>query len=441
MSEQNHISDPKGRRIALKDGFGNLSEEAMLLFAENKLSESDKVIVTKLADADEMTRDALDGYLLMQGGRRQAIAELKAEVAERTGLNVLIGGVTNDHLPLMRIAAGIALLAMVGAGTYFTSRWVADNKLAMQQEMQQQPAPPVVKEAAPETVKDPAAEDLEEEVLMLDEDSETIETGTAPPPLAAATENKTLVVADAVKPVEKPSDKPADKAKVAEKKPEPSRLEVAAAGAPQAAPTPLTQTPAKKDVEAEKSPEVAVVALAQQEVAQKAIAENGRSAEAERKAEKPSSAKAKREQEAAAAAAAEGASASRSAAKREVMAMAAEDARAADAELNDATPALAHDRVQNGPRFPGGDLEMYRFISRNKNYPATLRNAGISGNVAVRFNIEKDGKITGVQVTQGLHPALDEDAQRVIRAMPKWNPGEENGSPVRTSRTVVVTYN
>lgn len=437
MSELNHISDPKGRRVALMDGFGNLSEDAMLLFAENKLSETDKAVVTKLADADEMTRDALDGYLLMQSGRRQAIAGLKTEVAERTGLNVLIAGVTNDHLPLMRIAAGIALLAMVGAGTYFTSKWVTDNKLAMQQEMKQEPAPPVVDDATPEANNASVEEDLEEMLPILDEDTAPMDMEPVAPVVEALKENRTVAVSEAFKPAEKPLEK----AKTPEKKPEPANAQMAGASISEALPAPVAQTPPKKDaVEAEKSPEVAVVALAQLQTQQKGRPESERSAEANPKAEKQTSAKAKREQEAAAAAA-EGASASRSAAKREVMAMAAEDAREADAELSDAPPSLAHDKVQTSPRFPGGDLEMYRFISRNKNYPATLRNAGVSGNVAVRFNIEKDGKITGVQVTQSLHPALDEDAQRVIRAMPKWSPGEENGAPTRTSRTVVVTYN
>jgi protein TonB len=101
---------------------------------------------------------------------------------------------------------------------------------------------------------------------------------------------------------------------------------------------------------------------------------------------------------------------------------------------------VSFDLVENPPRFPGGDLEMFRFINRNKNYPEALKNEGVSGNVFVNFTVEKDGKLTEIEVTKGVSTVLDEDARRVLIAMPKWNPGEQGGEPVRTSRTLVIKY-
>jgi TonB family protein len=87
------------------------------------------------------------------------------------------------------------------------------------------------------------------------------------------------------------------------------------------------------------------------------------------------------------------------------------------------------------PSFPGGESAMYQWLSDNMNYPAAAAEEGFSGKVTVQFIVEKDGSITNVHVVRGKHPALDAEAKRVVSLMPKWNPGKNDGEPVR------VTYN
>ncbi|MDE6396642.1 MAG: energy transducer TonB, partial [Muribaculaceae bacterium] len=82
--------------------------------------------------------------------------------------------------------------------------------------------------------------------------------------------------------------------------------------------------------------------------------------------------------------------------------------------------------VEIRPSFPGGEAEMYKFIATNIKYPATAVEEGVSGRVIVTFVVEKDGSLSNVKVLRGKHPDLDKEAVRVVKAMPKWIPGERN---------------
>lgn len=96
--------------------------------------------------------------------------------------------------------------------------------------------------------------------------------------------------------------------------------------------------------------------------------------------------------------------------------------------------------VEEKPFFPGGDAEMMKWLSSNINYPPAAAEEGVSGKVTVRFIVEKDGSISNVEVLRGKHPALDAEAVRVIKKMPKWNPGRNNGQPVRVAYMLPVTF-
>ena len=96
--------------------------------------------------------------------------------------------------------------------------------------------------------------------------------------------------------------------------------------------------------------------------------------------------------------------------------------------------------VEQKPSFPGGDSEMYKWLGSNINYPPAAAEEGVSGKVTVQFVVEKDGSITGVKVVRGKHPALDAEAVRVIKKMPKWTPGRNNGAPVRVIYMLPVTF-
>ncbi len=79
--------------------------------------------------------------------------------------------------------------------------------------------------------------------------------------------------------------------------------------------------------------------------------------------------------------------------------------------------------VNQEPTFPGGEREMYVFLSKNVKYPKKAINNNIQGRVYVSFVVEKNGEITDVKLARGQHPLIDQEAMRVVREMPIWSPG------------------
>lgn len=92
------------------------------------------------------------------------------------------------------------------------------------------------------------------------------------------------------------------------------------------------------------------------------------------------------------------------------------------------------------PSFPGGQDKMMAFISKNVLYPELAREMGIEGTVYLRFVVEADGRITSIKVMRGVHKLLDDEAMRVIKAMPQWEPGTQRGKAVRTQMTIPVKF-
>lgn len=98
------------------------------------------------------------------------------------------------------------------------------------------------------------------------------------------------------------------------------------------------------------------------------------------------------------------------------------------------------DVVEEMPSFPGGQGALMSFLSSNIKYPVVAQENGVQGRVIVGFVVERDGSITDVKVMRSVDPSLDREAQRVVRAMPKWKPGKQNGSAVRVKYTVPVVF-
>ncbi len=96
--------------------------------------------------------------------------------------------------------------------------------------------------------------------------------------------------------------------------------------------------------------------------------------------------------------------------------------------------------VEQKPEFVGGEAAMYKWLSDHINYPAAAAEEGVSGRVVVEFEVSKTGSIEKVRVIRGRHPALDKEALRVVKSMPKWNPGRNNGQPVKVTYTLPVTF-
>lgn len=86
--------------------------------------------------------------------------------------------------------------------------------------------------------------------------------------------------------------------------------------------------------------------------------------------------------------------------------------------------------VEQNPEYPGGEAARTRFLQNNIRYPHMARESGIQGTVYVTFVVGKSGEISNVQVVRGIGGGCDEEAMRVIKLMPKWIPGRQNGKPV-----------
>lgn len=96
--------------------------------------------------------------------------------------------------------------------------------------------------------------------------------------------------------------------------------------------------------------------------------------------------------------------------------------------------------VEEMPSFPGGMGELMKFLGNNIKYPAVAQENGIQGRVIIQFVVEKDGSVANPVVVKGVDPALDKEALRVVKAMPKWTPGKQRGKAVRVKYTVPVTF-
>ncbi len=96
--------------------------------------------------------------------------------------------------------------------------------------------------------------------------------------------------------------------------------------------------------------------------------------------------------------------------------------------------------VEQMPMFPGGDAALMAYLRDNMHYPTVAAENGVQGRVIVGFVVERDGSITDVNVLRSVDPSLDREAMRVVKGMPKWTPGKQNGSAVRVKYQVPVTF-
>ena len=98
------------------------------------------------------------------------------------------------------------------------------------------------------------------------------------------------------------------------------------------------------------------------------------------------------------------------------------------------------DIVEQQPLFPGGPAALMKYLSENTKYPVVAQENGVQGRVTVQFVVEKDGSISDVHVLKGVDPSLDKEAVRVVKSMPRWTPGKQNGITVRVNYRVPVLF-
>jgi protein TonB len=99
-----------------------------------------------------------------------------------------------------------------------------------------------------------------------------------------------------------------------------------------------------------------------------------------------------------------------------------------------------YQKVEQLPEFPGGNLELQKFLAQNVKYPVDAAKNKIQGRVFVTFVIGKDGSVKDARIVRGADPLLDAEALRVVKSSPKWHPGKEKGKVVAVQYTVPINF-
>ena len=96
--------------------------------------------------------------------------------------------------------------------------------------------------------------------------------------------------------------------------------------------------------------------------------------------------------------------------------------------------------VENMPQFPGGEKELMNYIARNLRYPVEAQQKGIQGKIILRFIVTKLGKVENAEVIRGIDASLDKEGLRVVKSLPDWIPGEQNGEKVDVYYTLPIAF-
>jgi protein TonB len=107
-------------------------------------------------------------------------------------------------------------------------------------------------------------------------------------------------------------------------------------------------------------------------------------------------------------------------------------------EEEDKTPIFTV--VEEMPGFPGGEEARLKFLQDNIQYPQVAKESGISGTVYVSFVVDSKGRVTEAKILRGIGGGCDDEALRVIKLMPPWNPGKQAGKPVRVQFTMPIRF-
>lgn len=110
-------------------------------------------------------------------------------------------------------------------------------------------------------------------------------------------------------------------------------------------------------------------------------------------------------------------------------------------EISNSSDLIVFKEPELMAEFPGGTNGLMMWLSENIRYPENAQKNNIQGKVVVRFIVEKDGSIRNAEIVRGVDQDLDEEALRVVKLMPKWNPGKYKGEPVASYFYLPINFN
>lgn len=416
MIDSRHIQDDFGNSIPMLDAYGNLSVQVIMLYAEDKLTEADRRAVDDFAAKDEMSRDALDGYALLPQTTktRTVLANLNTEIQHATGSAPLqIQMQSKVPFNYRTLAAAIALLIVVGAGSFWAASFFSNQELAEDinlvnsddstvSEPEQSPHISESKsgmEDANEPEKSRAASEITEKLDVARDDQSKL-VGNSETSSVKTSERLTAVTGAAT--IDRDED--------------------------------IVSAPIQEQKEIRSEENTAKASLADANLGQqqgKATVQNENQRNTDRKGKDLLAKEAESR-----------ASVGR---MREESAKTQIQSDNYDGAYELATTPTTVQPVSNASelsaKFPGGDVAMYKFIEKKKTYPDALRAQNVTGTISVWFDIETDGRVTNARIKSGENGILNEDALRVVRSMPKWKPAQNSdGEAIKSSRTVVIKY-
>jgi protein TonB len=103
-------------------------------------------------------------------------------------------------------------------------------------------------------------------------------------------------------------------------------------------------------------------------------------------------------------------------------------------------PKKVFDVVEQMPSFPGGSKALMEYLDKNIKYPVSAQKNLIEGRVILQFIVDKEGRLSDIKVAKSVDASLDAEAVRVVKAMPRWNPGTQQGKAVKVRYTLPVTF-
>lgn len=96
--------------------------------------------------------------------------------------------------------------------------------------------------------------------------------------------------------------------------------------------------------------------------------------------------------------------------------------------------------VEELPEFPGGAVELMKWLTKNLRYPTSAQQRRIQGKVVTQFIVNKDGSISNIEVVKSVDSSLDREALRVLHMMPQWTPGRQDAKPCRTQVCIPIVF-